>query len=121
MCFKNISKKVSRVLQECFNEVLFCNFVLAWISSQLPEQKEGLFFSFFLLSFFPFFLLFFSSTTFSSLKAVCLFESNLFLIFTAAAGSAEVVIMLKSCVFVGLFVARFRHFYKNSFAGISNI
>ena len=36
-------KKVSRVFQECFNEVLFCNFVLALISSQLPEQKEGLF------------------------------------------------------------------------------
>ena len=42
-------------------------------------------------------------------------------IMTAAAGSAEVVIMLKSCVFVGLFVARFRHFYKKSFPGISNI
>ena len=44
--FKAVSKmfkKVSRVFQECFNEVLFCNFVLVWISSQLPEQKEGLF------------------------------------------------------------------------------
>ena len=30
------------VFQEWFNEVLFCNFVFAWISSQLPEQKEGL-------------------------------------------------------------------------------
>ena len=36
--------EVFRVFQECFNEVLFCNFVLAWISSQLPEQKGGLFF-----------------------------------------------------------------------------
>ena len=34
---------MSRVFQECFNEVLFCNFIVAWISSQLPEQKEGLF------------------------------------------------------------------------------
>ena len=43
-CFKKISKKVSRVFLECFNEVLFRDFVVAWISSQLPEQKEGLFF-----------------------------------------------------------------------------
>ena len=35
--------KVSMVFQECFNEVLFCDFVVARISSQLPEQKEGLF------------------------------------------------------------------------------
>ena len=35
--------KFSRVFQECFNEVLLCNFVLAWISSQQPEQKEGFF------------------------------------------------------------------------------
>ena len=41
--YKKILKKVSREFQECFNEVLFYNFVLAWISSQLPEQKEGLF------------------------------------------------------------------------------
>ena len=40
---KNFKKEVSRVFQECFNEVLFCNFVLALISSQLLEQKEGLF------------------------------------------------------------------------------
>ena len=39
VCFK----KISRVFQECFNKVLFCDFVVAWISSQLPEQKEGLF------------------------------------------------------------------------------
>ena len=31
------------VFQECLNEALFCDFVVAWISSQLPEQKEGLF------------------------------------------------------------------------------
>ena len=43
MCFKKISKKISRVFLECFNEVLLCNFVFAWISSQLPEQKEGFF------------------------------------------------------------------------------
>ena len=30
------------MFQECINEVLFCDFVVAWISSQLPEQKEGL-------------------------------------------------------------------------------
>ena len=38
--------KVSRVFQKCFKEVFFCNFVLACISSQLPEQKEGLFYFF---------------------------------------------------------------------------
>ena len=32
------------MLQESFNEVLFCNFVVACISSQLTEQKEGLFY-----------------------------------------------------------------------------
>ena len=47
-------KKVSSVFQESFNNKFqgcfknvsmkfFCNFVLACISSQLPEQKEGLF------------------------------------------------------------------------------
>ena len=44
MCFKKIKKKASSVFQRVFNEVLFSNFDLAWISSQLPEQKEGLFF-----------------------------------------------------------------------------
>ena len=39
---KGISQKVSKVFQKSFDEVLFCNFVVAWISSQLPEQKEGL-------------------------------------------------------------------------------
>ena len=41
---EEFKKKVSRVFQEYFNEVLFWNFVVAWISSQLqlPEQKEGL-------------------------------------------------------------------------------
>ena len=29
--------------QECFIEVLFCNFVVARHSLQLPEQKEDLF------------------------------------------------------------------------------
>ena len=36
-------KKISKVFLECFNEVLFYDFVVAWISSQLPEQKEGFF------------------------------------------------------------------------------
>ena len=41
--FKKISKKkVPRVSQECFNEVFFRDLVVARISSQLPEQKEGL-------------------------------------------------------------------------------
>ena len=39
---KCVSRKFHKKFQESFNEVLFCNFVLAWISSQLPEQKEGL-------------------------------------------------------------------------------
>ena len=39
---ENLKKKVSRVCQECVNEVLLCNFV-EWMSSQLPKQKEGLF------------------------------------------------------------------------------
>ena len=43
LCFMKISKKVSRVFQESFDEVFFCNFVVAWISLQLPKQKEGLF------------------------------------------------------------------------------
>ena len=38
-----VLKKVSSVFQETFNEVLFCNFVVASIVSQLTEQKEGLF------------------------------------------------------------------------------
>ena len=38
-----VLKKVSSVFQETFIEVLFCNFDVARISSQLPEQKEGLF------------------------------------------------------------------------------
>ena len=42
--FQGYLKKVPSVSRkfQCFNEVLFCNFLLAWISSQLPEQKEGL-------------------------------------------------------------------------------
>ena len=35
-CFKSVSMKF------CF-VILFCDFVVARISSQLPEQKEGLF------------------------------------------------------------------------------
>ena len=41
--FKGCLKKVSNVFHECFKEVLFCNSIVAWISLQLPEQKEGLF------------------------------------------------------------------------------
>ena len=40
--FQDNLKKV-KVFQECFNEVLFDKIFVAWISSQLPEQKEGLF------------------------------------------------------------------------------
>ena len=36
---RQFQRKSFKVFQECFNEVLFCNFVLPWISS----QKEGLF------------------------------------------------------------------------------
>ena len=42
VCQENL-KKASGVFQECFNEVLFDKIVVASISSQLPEQKEGLF------------------------------------------------------------------------------
>ena len=50
-CIKNVSCVFSRKLQikfkECFKNILmkfcFCSFVVAWISSQLLEQKEGLF------------------------------------------------------------------------------
>ena len=31
------------MFQICFIEILFCNYVVAWHASQLPEQKEGLF------------------------------------------------------------------------------
>ena len=41
--FQGCLKKVSSVCQVNFKNVLFCNFIVAWISSQLPEQKEGLF------------------------------------------------------------------------------
>ena len=40
---RKFQKNVSKVFQECFNEVLFHDFVVEWISSQLPEEKEGLF------------------------------------------------------------------------------
>ena len=36
-------KEVKGVFQGSFKAVLFCDFVVTWISSQLPEQKEGLF------------------------------------------------------------------------------
>ena len=67
---------------------------------------------------------------------VPMYHSDTIYVFTAAAGSAEVVIMLKSnyanwAIIINadqiikyksnLFVARFRHFYRSSFAGISNI
>ena len=42
-CLRKFQKKVSKVFQECFNEVLFCDLVVTWISSKLPEQKESLF------------------------------------------------------------------------------
>ena len=42
-CVSGKFQKFLRVLQERFIEVLLCNFVVvAWDSSQLPEQKEGL-------------------------------------------------------------------------------
>ena len=40
--FEGSFKESFSVFQECFNEVLFHKFVVAWLSSQLPEQKEGL-------------------------------------------------------------------------------
>ena len=40
---RTFQKTVSGVFLECFNEVLFCDFVSAMISLQLPEQREGLF------------------------------------------------------------------------------
>ena len=39
---RKFQEKVSRIFQEGFNEVLLSNFVLACISSQLPEEQEGL-------------------------------------------------------------------------------
>ena len=44
--FKESVKCVSRKFQIKFSSMFqwsFCNFIVAWISSQLPEQKEGLF------------------------------------------------------------------------------
>ena len=47
--FKDNVKCVPRKFQIKFQEFSrmfqwsFCNFIVAWISSQLPEQKEGLF------------------------------------------------------------------------------
>ena len=39
--FKRCFKKFSRVFQESLR--VYCNFVVAWHSSQLPDKKEGLF------------------------------------------------------------------------------
>ena len=39
MSQENLKEKL-----QCFNEVLFYKVVVAWNSSELPEQKEGLFF-----------------------------------------------------------------------------
>ena len=40
--FKRCFRKLSRVFQESLR--VYCNYVVAWHSSQLPEQKEGLFY-----------------------------------------------------------------------------
>ena len=37
-CFKEIQKNVSIMFQECYDEVLFCNFVVEWHSSHIPKQ-----------------------------------------------------------------------------------
>ena len=39
--FQKNSKKGLKDVSRCFIEFLFCNFVVAWHSSKLPEQKEG--------------------------------------------------------------------------------
>ena len=41
--FQGSFKGVYRKFQRCFKEVFLCNFVVAWISLQLPKQKETLF------------------------------------------------------------------------------
>ena len=56
-------KCVSRKFQN-LTEVLFCNFLLSWISLQLPEQKEDLFFDQ------RFFLTFFHTLNFLDSKFV---------------------------------------------------
>ena len=43
MKLKGCFKEVKRVFEECFKDMLFCNFVVPWQSSQLPQQNEGLF------------------------------------------------------------------------------
>ena len=43
-CFKEVSTicpMCYKVVLGCFKEVLFSNFVVAWHSSQLPEQKRA--------------------------------------------------------------------------------
>ena len=43
MCIRKISRILSRVFQECFIDVLFCDVIVSWHLLQLPKQKEGLF------------------------------------------------------------------------------
>ena len=43
MCFKKISLKLFKDVSRIIKWSFYCNFV-AWILSQLPEQKEGLFY-----------------------------------------------------------------------------
>ena len=40
--FRKFSRLLLREFKGYFIEILFCNFVVAWHSSQLPKQKEGL-------------------------------------------------------------------------------
>ena len=40
VCQENL-KKASGVFQECFNEILFDKFVVAWIPSQLPSRRRA--------------------------------------------------------------------------------
>ena len=41
-CVPRIFFKNSRVFKNVLMEFCFCDFVVAWISSQLPEKKKGL-------------------------------------------------------------------------------
>ena len=44
-CLKNVLSVFQKNFKQSFMGVsrMFCNFVIAWISSKLPEQKKGLF------------------------------------------------------------------------------
>ena len=44
VCLRKIQQKISRVFQECFNEVLFCNFVAA------TRAEGGLVYNYFTIS-----------------------------------------------------------------------